>query len=413
MIALGLVAGGATEAKASAREALRTEKYGQAVLSDVGLLEAVGAEVLAVESETGVGFAQLSKEQQERLTHLAHDRGACAGFEALPYRVQDLHGFLLDSVFGELKTQALRNKRFTAAASLLGDEVQFNQDIDAMLKEVSETNLRDSVAFLSSFKTRSYQATDADAPILAFKARIEAQVQGAKVPVKVELIKHSRIKQSSIRATITGSKRPSEIIALGGHVDSINQSWMGGRDAPGADDNASGSSNILEALRVIAHSGIQPERTLEFFWYAGEEGGLIGSGEIAAEYKKQNKDVVAVLQLDMTSFPGDGEFTLGSMSDFTSAWLRTYLVSLNSVYIKARIIDDKCGYGCSDHASWHRQGYPALMPFEASFSKSNKKIHTDRDRIDNDTSFRHSAIFSRIAVAMAMDLGNSQKRQSP
>ena len=99
------------------------------------------------------------------------------------------------------------------------------------------------------------------------------------------------------------------------------------------------------------------------------------------------------------------------MTDFTSAWLRGYLVDLNDMYIKAKIINDKCGYGCSDHASWHKQGYPTIMPFEATFSGMNSNIHTARDVINPDSSFQHAAIFSKIALAIALDLGNSTLRE--
>jgi leucyl aminopeptidase len=150
---------------------------------------------------------------------------------------------------------------------------------------------------------------------------------------------------------------------------------------------------------------------VEFFWYAGEESGLLGSAEIAQSYKAENKDVVAVLQLDMTLFPGAGEFVVGNVSDFTSAWLRQYLVALNDAYLQVQLIEDKCGYACSDHASWYRQGYPTLMPFESDTSRMNRKIHTDQDVISPQSSFRHSLVFAKIALAMVMDLGNSTERQ--
>jgi leucyl aminopeptidase len=100
------------------------------------------------------------------------------------------------------------------------------------------------------------------------------------------------------------------------------------------------------------------------------------------------------------------------MTDFTSSWLRNYLVDLNANYVKARIVDDKCGYGCSDHASWHRQGYPALMPFEATFNGMNHALHTAKDIISTSSNFRHAAMFAKIAVAMGMDLGNSAAREN-
>ena len=215
--------------------------------------------------------------------------------------------------------------------------------------------------------------------------------------------------KQSIRMSIKGSLNPNEIIVLGGHLDSINQ-WGNKAKAPGADDNASGSASLLEAARILLTKA-QPQRTIEFMWYAGEESGLLGSAEIAQSYKNENKKVIAVLQLDMTAFAGNGVNKIASMTDFTSPWLRDYLKSINVAYLDIEILDDKCGYGCSDHASWHKQGYPALMPTEAKFDNMFTDLHTTRDVISDVLSFEHSLLFSKIALVMAMDLGNSSQKE--
>jgi leucyl aminopeptidase len=51
------------------------------------------------------------------------------------------------------------------------------------------------------------------------------------------------------------------------------------------------------------------------------------------------------------------------------------------------------------------------MPFEATFRASNKKIHTSNDVISPDSNFKHSAVYTKIAVVMGMDLANSTARQ--
>jgi leucyl aminopeptidase len=269
------------------------------------------------------------------------------------------------------------------------------------------------VQLLSAYTSRYHKGPQANQPIESLKAHIEKQIQGSPLAphIQVELINHTSTSQKSLRARVMGAARPNEVVVLGGHVDSINQDWFGPKDAPGADDNASGSSNLVEALRILAQQK-QPERTIEFYWYAAEEGGLLGSAEIAKQAKASSRDIIAVLQLDMTLMPGEGEFVMGSMTDFTSAWLRSYFQELNRLYLNAKIVEDKCGYGCSDHASWHRQGYPALMPFEASFGRMNPNIHTPRDILDSSLSFRHSALFSKLALAIALDLGNSNIREN-
>jgi leucyl aminopeptidase len=52
------------------------------------------------------------------------------------------------------------------------------------------------------------------------------------------------------------------------------------------------------------------------------------------------------------------------------------------------------------------------MPTEAKFNSMFGSIHTDKDVISNVMSFEHSLIFSKIALAMALDLGNSNQKES-
>ena len=378
------------------------------VLADVEMLERVGAEVLAIEPSTGVGFARLRPDQEEKISALAHERGRCGGFEALDFPRAGGETLLLTHVFGQLAEQEAKNRRFIPSTHAFA-QVRSRPDIEAAMNEVSEANLRATVEFMSSFPHRDHRQAAANVPMQALKDRIDGMLKGTGLNYQIELLSHRSTKQNSIRVRIPGRLRPSEIVVLGGHADSINWSSTTAA-APGVDDNASGSANLIEALRILAKRP-QPERTIEFFWYAGEEGGLLGSAEIAKEYKAQAKDVVGVMQLDMTLFPGSGEFVIGSVSDYTNAWLRSYLLTINSMYVKANIVDDKCGYACSDHASWHRQGYAAIAPFESSTVMMNRNLHTTRDVIDQFSNFRHSAAFTKLALAMAMDLGNSTLRQ--
>jgi leucyl aminopeptidase len=57
---------------------------------------------------------------------------------------------------------------------------------------------------------------------------------------------------------------------------------------------------ILEAFRALVLSGFAPERPVEFHWYAGEEGGLLGSQEVVSEYKQLKKEVGAMIQFVST-----------------------------------------------------------------------------------------------------------------
>lgn len=378
------------------------------ILADLNDLRALNIPVLAKDESVEVGYAIVTPIMQQRIQERAHAVGKCGGFENLSTDVM-LHSHGFDKMLTELAKIKEKNDLYERAPFKILS-LEKSVQIEAALTEVSESNLRSYVQWLSAFPNRNNRDPQPNKHVVEMKQRLEAMLSNATIPYEISEITHSSTKQNTLRVRLPGSTRPNEIVVLGGHLDSINQSWGGGKGAPGADDNASGSANLIETLRILMDKP-QPQRTVEIFWYAGEESGLLGSAEIAKQYKAEKKDVIAVLQLDMTLFPGSGELVIGSMTDFTSAWLRDYLKAMNETYLHARIVDDKCGYGCSDHASWNRQGYPALMPFEATFKASNKNIHTSNDVISPESNFKHSAVYTKIALVLAMDLANSQVRQ--
>jgi len=116
----------------------------------------------------------------------------------------------------------------------------------------------------------------------------------------VSLFSHSWV-QSSIIARFPGTNPSGPITILGAHMDTINTSNPTSGRAPGADDDGSGTVNLMEAFRVLVSNGFKPTYPVEFQWYAGEEAGLLGSNAIATSYKSAGKQVRAMMQLDMTA----------------------------------------------------------------------------------------------------------------
>ena len=78
----------------------------------------------------------------------------------------------------------------------------------------------------------------------------------------------------------------------------MNQYWPDEGRSPGADDDASGTVTILEAFRSLVSANWSPVgRAVEFHWYAAEEGGLLGSQEVARHYASNNYTIVGMLQV--------------------------------------------------------------------------------------------------------------------
>lgn len=283
-----------------------------------------------------------------------------------------------------------------------------NQAIVApMLQQMQDTQIRETIAGLTGFANRYYTSAPGIAASDWLKARWAALANG-KGHISIAQYAHLRHDQRSVIATIEGSDKAGEIIVLGAHLDTIN--LLGTKDstkAPGADDDASGVAGLTEVLRVAAASGYKPRRTIKLIAYAAEEVGLRGSQEIAQEYKKNGANVVGVMQLDMTNFKGSDK-DIYLITDYTHVPQNQFLLNLVKTYLPTLTVGyDKCGYACSDHASWNAQGYPASMPFESEMKKDNPRIHTASDTLANSgNQALHALKFARLAAAYAVELGS-------
>lgn len=393
-------------ASVSSAEFVPPHPQGIEVLSDLNLLRSLNVPILAQDPRINLGYARLDAMSAARLSQLNHARGRCGGYEALP---PVPNGFTSNrqAEMAALADHVAKDRTYASFSPRRMLALPKRPEIEKALGQLSMDQLREFVTWASSFPSRDNRAPNPNVAVAALVEKLKALGATYRVPLQIDLISHKSTQQKTVRVRLVGSKSPQEVVVLGAHFDSISQGWLAPRAAPGADDDASGSANIFDVLRVILAQGQPTARTLEFYWYAGEESGLLGSSEIAEEAKAQKKNVVAVLQLDMTLFPGAGELVIGNMSDFTSAWLREFLVAMNTTYLGVKIADDTCGYGCSDHASWYRRGYPTLMPFEATMRTMNTRIHTQNDVITAQSSFTHSLIFSKIGLIFALELGNT------
>lgn len=128
--------------------------------------------------------------------------------------------------------------------------------------------------------------------------------------VALEEFAVGRTNRFNVVATKRGTKTPEEIVVVGAHFDSRNKDEADIRNpAPGADDNATGTSAVLEIARQLA--AVPTARTVRFVLFSGEEQGLIGAKAHAQRLKATGANVVLMVNLDMvghSSPPGpDGD----------------------------------------------------------------------------------------------------------
>lgn len=275
-----------------------------------------------------------------------------------------------------------------------------------MVARVTEAGMRGTITTLAAYNNRYYAADSGVQAAQWIKSRWETLAAG--IPgASAALVRHDGWKQPSVVLTIPGSEKPEEIVVLGGHLDSINGWGDSSSRAPGADDNASGIAVLTETIRVLAESGWRPKRTVQFMGYAAEEVGLRGSQDIAQRYSAAGKKVVGVIQYDMSNFKGSSD-EIYLLTDHVDDALSAFVGKLIDAYVGVPRSTTECGYACSDHASWDREGYPAAMAFEASFDGMNHKIHTAQDTLANTGGTAdHSVSFAKLAVAFAVEVAKT------
>jgi leucyl aminopeptidase len=276
-----------------------------------------------------------------------------------------------------------------------------------MLEQMSDKNIEQTIVSLSAFPNRYYKSpsgVDASSWLLT---RWSAMAAG-RPDITVTQFTHADYPQKSVMLSIAGSDKPDESIVLGAHLDSILTSRMSDTaTAPGADDDASGVASLTEALRVMLEQGYKPKRSIHVVAYAAEEVGLRGSQDIARAFKQGKGTVMGVLQLDMTNYKGtDNDIVL--FTDYTDSKQNAFLAQLIATYLPGlKLGYDRCGYACSDHASWQALGFPTSMPFESSFARDNPAIHTAKDTFANSGGQAlHALKFARLATAFAVELGS-------
>jgi leucyl aminopeptidase len=337
-------------------------------------------------STKNTSIVKINKSLAPKLFTLAHEKRRCGGY--------------FTHISAEEALQAVADMEKITVAPI-SYTVTDSKKIHRLMSEVTEDHVRATIVKLSSFKNRYYKSKTGVSSAKYIRDSWR-DIGINRQDFSVELFEHTWA-QPSVIATLKG--KTDEVVVIGGHLDSIS-GWFGGDTiAPGADDNASGIASITEAMRVLVESGYTPQRTIKFMGYAAEEVGLKGSNVIAKKFKADGVKVVAVMQLDMTNFKGSDK-TIHLVQDYTNAELTTFLGKLIDTYVKVPWGFTKCGYACSDHASWHKAGFAASYPFEAGKGDMNSKIHTAKDTIAHSggNAF-HAVNFSKLAIAFLVELG--------
>ncbi len=188
-----------------------------------------------------------------------------------------------------------------------------NSEIVKMLKEVSAKRIEADIRKLVSFGTRN-TLSEQDNPTrgigaardwlfdeftriskdcgdcLTVEKQTFLQPKAGRIPEPVNL--------TNVVATLKGTTNPDRIYVVSGHYDSMCTSPIDAKcDAPGANDDASGTAASLELARVMSKQKF--DATIVFMAVAGEEQGLLGAVYYAEQAKINKQNIEAMLTNDI------------------------------------------------------------------------------------------------------------------
>jgi Zn-dependent M28 family amino/carboxypeptidase len=118
----------------------------------------------------------------------------------------------------------------------------------------------------------------------------ESMATGARIPQPTRIV--------NVMAIQKGSSDPNRVVIISGHIDSRNSDPLDARgDAPGANDDGSGTAAVIEAARVLSQHKFSA--TIVYAVLSGEEQGLFGGKLLAETAKAKGWQVEAVLNNDI------------------------------------------------------------------------------------------------------------------
>ncbi|MDA3866515.1 MAG: M28 family peptidase [Salinivirgaceae bacterium] len=243
-------------------------------------------------------------------------------------------------------------------------------EITDMVSQIVTDSIIDDIQHMEDYGTREYDAPQATEAQNWIKAQFE------RYGLSTELMYGGVDASQNVVATQTGAVYPNKFIVVGGHFDSTSYSG----DAPGADDNASGTAGVIEIARIL--SQMQFNYSIVYCAWTAEEIGLVGSGQWAEDAAAANMDIIGYLNLDMIGYLQEGgEFHTDMMAPASAQSLVELYETVVELYIDDFIVyDGTMTGGDSDHTSFNNNGYMGIFPFEDSDDYS-PHIHSTNDLI--------------------------------
>lgn len=213
-----------------------------------------------------------------------------------------------------------------------------------------------------------------------------SRLVAAGIPVEVEMESRTRFLTEdpqgyNVIAEIPGTdkKLKSEVVMLGGHLDS----WHA---ATGATDNAAGVAVMMEAVRIIKALNLQPKRTIRIALWGGEEQGLFGSRGYVKKHigdpqtmklMPAHANISAYYNLDNGTGKIRGIYAQSNeaVAPLFKEWMKTFH-DLGATTVTTR------NTGGTDHLAFDALGIPGFQFIQDEVEYNTRTHHTNMDTYD-------------------------------
>ncbi|KAJ9442852.1 putative leucine aminopeptidase 1 [Diplonema papillatum] len=235
-----------------------------------------------------------------------------------------------------------------------------NPAVEEVLRMITARDMADVISHLESYNSRnSYTGSD----LVEATQWLADQYTAAGFNVTRPSFRDDMSPQ--VVAEFKGQGPDAGVVVIGAHSDSRStRSSDATQRAPGADDNGSGTAALVLIARAIKASGIRLRHTIQLMSFTGEEQGLLGSRALAAQYRAEGVNVVAMVNGDMLGYRLPGKPIELAFMDRNAnlewtAWSREII----GQYIPG-LPTGFSGACCSDQQSFHENGFPSIGLFE-------------------------------------------------
>jgi len=300
-------------------------------------------------------------------------------------------------------------------------------EIEQMVKEVSRDSLQSYITTLVAFGTRNTLSTQTDQKrgigaarkwvLQKFNefaknanGRLTAKIDTTTLEPNGKRV-DSKLLLGNVMATLKGTDpNDDRIFIISGHLDNMRSNVMDRTgDAPGADDDGSGTSAVIECARIMSKHSFPA--TIIFVAVSGEEQGLLGSTFMANKAKKENWNIEAVLNNDIMGSNNSNETNiidntkvrvfsegipayetekniagiraLGLENDSRSRQLARYIKETGERYVDHLEVvmiyrNDRFLRG-GDHTPYVQQGFPAVRITEMNenFTRQHQDVREE------------------------------------